>query len=78
MTSDFTVTTYLINHSAGFRRLDPTDHSPLDLAAHHAKDTKVLELLLTKVEIDQNDSNGITALYIAPQSSLTPYPLATC
>jgi ankyrin repeat protein len=39
------------------------------LAAHHAKDTKILELLLTKVEIDQNDSNGITALYSAAMAS---------
>jgi ankyrin repeat protein len=54
-----------------FEKIEPNrgDHSPLDLAAHHAKDTKILELLLTKVEIDQCDSNGITALYSAAMAS---------
>lgn len=54
-----------------FEKIEPNrgDHSPLDLAAHHAKDTKILELLLTKVEIDQKDSNGIAALYSAAMAS---------
>jgi ankyrin repeat protein len=67
--SDDTVATHLIDHGADFRRLDQTGHSSLDLAACFATDTKILELLLTKVEIEQCDSHGITALYSTAMAS---------
>ena len=41
----------------------------LHLAAHYAKDTKILKLLLTKVGIDECDSTGITALHSAAIAS---------
>jgi ankyrin repeat protein len=64
-----TVARHLIDHGADFKRLDPTGHSPLHLAAHYAKDSQILELLLTQVEIDQCDSTGITALHSATIAS---------
>lgn len=67
--SDDTVATHLIDHGADFRRLDQAGHSSLDLAACFATDTKILELLLIKVEIEQCDSHGITALYSTAMAS---------
>lgn len=67
--SDDTVATHLIDHGADFRRCDQTGHSSLDLAACFATDTKILELLPTKVEIEQCDSHGITALYSTAKAS---------
>jgi ankyrin repeat protein len=69
ISSNMTVARHLIDHGADFKRLDPTGHSPLHLAAHYAKDSQILELLLTQVEIDQCDSTGITALHSATIAS---------
>lgn len=71
MASNFTVAKHLIRHAtdSDTKILDPTDHSPLHLAAHYAKDTKILKLLLTKVGLDECDSTGITALHSAAIAS---------
>jgi ankyrin repeat protein len=69
MASNFKVAKHLIRHHADTKILDPTDHSPLHLAAHYAKHTKILKLLLTKVGIDECDSTGITALHSAAIAS---------
>jgi ankyrin repeat protein len=69
ISSNLTVARHLIDHGADFKRLDPTGHSPLHLAAHYAKDSQILELLLTKVEIDECDLDGITALHSAAIAS---------
>jgi ankyrin repeat protein len=69
ISSNLTVARHLIDHGADFRKMDPTGHSPLHLAAHYAKDNQILELLLTKVNIDECDSAGITALHSAAIAS---------
>lgn len=69
ISSNLTVARHLIDHGADFKRLDPTGHSPLHLAAHYAKDSQILDLLLTKVKIDECDPAGITALHSAAIAS---------